>query len=277
MIVRYRGSATRAMRPRVPRNGRQVQSSTPPTPLVRQTPLRPAAGRPPRLRGGKRVTRPRRRPSRRHDQARTTWFQPSALEGKLPWRLATFRCVHRKADEGGIPGRIRPRRTPRGACLGGAKRQEISLPGRGSLPTNADRRRRCGGSRTRLRGFVVRPRQDLPHGWDHGHCADLWPGDGNLFGSIAGWWIARARQQSDSAHTEMLIAQSHSDAATAGAEEVPRRSGPGPRQHQRHPHEGSYCRRRRQRYPPEHGRRSPSATPRWNGRERSPQRPESRP
>ena len=41
---------------------------------------------------------------------------------------------------------------------------------------------------------------------------------GILFGSIAGWWIARARQQSDSAHTEMLIAQSHSDAATARAE-----------------------------------------------------------
>jgi DNA recombination protein RmuC len=41
---------------------------------------------------------------------------------------------------------------------------------------------------------------------------------GILLGSIAGWWIARARQQSDSAHTQMLIAQSHSDAATARAE-----------------------------------------------------------
>jgi DNA recombination protein RmuC len=37
-------------------------------------------------------------------------------------------------------------------------------------------------------------------------------------GSIAGWVIARARQQSDTAHAQMLIAQSHSDAATARAE-----------------------------------------------------------
>ncbi|MGH3337894.1 MAG: DNA recombination protein RmuC, partial [Propionibacteriaceae bacterium] len=37
-------------------------------------------------------------------------------------------------------------------------------------------------------------------------------------GSIAGWVLARARQQSDTAHTQMLIAQSHSDAATARAE-----------------------------------------------------------
>jgi DNA recombination protein RmuC len=41
---------------------------------------------------------------------------------------------------------------------------------------------------------------------------------GILLGSIAGWVIARARQQSDTAHTQMLIAQSHSDAATARAE-----------------------------------------------------------
>jgi DNA recombination protein RmuC len=37
-------------------------------------------------------------------------------------------------------------------------------------------------------------------------------------GSIAGWALARAREQSDTAHTQMLIAQSHSDAATARAE-----------------------------------------------------------
>jgi DNA recombination protein RmuC len=37
-------------------------------------------------------------------------------------------------------------------------------------------------------------------------------------GSIAGWALARARQQSDTAHAQMLIAQSHSDAATARAE-----------------------------------------------------------
>ena len=41
---------------------------------------------------------------------------------------------------------------------------------------------------------------------------------GLLLGSIAGWAIARARQQSDSAHAQMLIAQSHGDAATARAE-----------------------------------------------------------
>ncbi|HEX3207400.1 MAG TPA: DNA recombination protein RmuC, partial [Propionibacteriaceae bacterium] len=41
---------------------------------------------------------------------------------------------------------------------------------------------------------------------------------GLLFGSLAGWVIARARQQSDAAHTQMLIAQSHGDAATARAE-----------------------------------------------------------
>jgi DNA recombination protein RmuC len=41
---------------------------------------------------------------------------------------------------------------------------------------------------------------------------------GILLGSIAGWWIAQARQQSDTAHTQMLIAQSHTDAATARAE-----------------------------------------------------------
>src|SRR4030095_10735350 len=37
-------------------------------------------------------------------------------------------------------------------------------------------------------------------------------------GSIAGWALARARQQSDTAHAQMLIAQSHSDAASARAE-----------------------------------------------------------
>ena len=41
---------------------------------------------------------------------------------------------------------------------------------------------------------------------------------GLLLGSLAGWAIARARQQSDTAHTQMLIAQSHGDAATARAE-----------------------------------------------------------
>src|SRR4029450_1472902 len=41
---------------------------------------------------------------------------------------------------------------------------------------------------------------------------------GTLLGSIAGLLIARARQQSDTAHGQMLIAQSHSDAATARAE-----------------------------------------------------------
>jgi DNA recombination protein RmuC len=37
-------------------------------------------------------------------------------------------------------------------------------------------------------------------------------------GSIAGWLIARARQYADSAHAQMLIAQSHGEAATARAE-----------------------------------------------------------
>jgi DNA recombination protein RmuC len=41
---------------------------------------------------------------------------------------------------------------------------------------------------------------------------------GILLGSIAGGLIARARQQSDTAHAQMLIAQSHSDSATARAE-----------------------------------------------------------
>ena len=41
---------------------------------------------------------------------------------------------------------------------------------------------------------------------------------GLLLGSIAGWAIARARQQSDTAHAQMLIAQSHGDAAAARAE-----------------------------------------------------------
>jgi hypothetical protein len=39
-------------------------------------------------------------------------------------RLASFRCVDRKADEGGIPGRMQLRRTPRGACMGDANREE---------------------------------------------------------------------------------------------------------------------------------------------------------
>jgi hypothetical protein len=48
--------------------------------------------------------------------------------------LASFRCVPvvarrraastRKADEKGYRVVYRPRRTPRGACLGGAKRKE---------------------------------------------------------------------------------------------------------------------------------------------------------
>jgi DNA recombination protein RmuC len=37
-------------------------------------------------------------------------------------------------------------------------------------------------------------------------------------GSVAGWLIARARQQADSAQAQMLIAQSHGEAATARAE-----------------------------------------------------------
>ncbi len=37
-------------------------------------------------------------------------------------------------------------------------------------------------------------------------------------GSIAGWALARARKQSDTAHAQMLIAQAHGDAATARAE-----------------------------------------------------------
>ena len=41
---------------------------------------------------------------------------------------------------------------------------------------------------------------------------------GLLLGSIAGWMIARARQYADSAHTQMLIAQSNGEAATARAE-----------------------------------------------------------
>jgi DNA recombination protein RmuC len=41
---------------------------------------------------------------------------------------------------------------------------------------------------------------------------------GLLLGSVAGWAIARARQQSDTAHAQMLIAQSHGDAANARAE-----------------------------------------------------------
>ena len=41
---------------------------------------------------------------------------------------------------------------------------------------------------------------------------------GLLLGSIAGWAIAHAREQSDTAHAQMLIAQSNGDAATARAE-----------------------------------------------------------
>ena len=41
---------------------------------------------------------------------------------------------------------------------------------------------------------------------------------GLLLGSLAGWVIARARQHADAAHTQMLIAQSHGEAATARAE-----------------------------------------------------------
>ena len=41
---------------------------------------------------------------------------------------------------------------------------------------------------------------------------------GVLLGSLAGWAIARARVQADSAHAQMLIAQSQGEAATARAE-----------------------------------------------------------
>jgi len=41
---------------------------------------------------------------------------------------------------------------------------------------------------------------------------------GLLLGSLAGWAIARARVQADSAHAQMLIAQSQGEAATARAE-----------------------------------------------------------
>jgi len=41
---------------------------------------------------------------------------------------------------------------------------------------------------------------------------------GLLIGSLAGWAIARARVQADSAHAQMLIAQSQGEAATARAE-----------------------------------------------------------
>jgi DNA recombination protein RmuC len=41
---------------------------------------------------------------------------------------------------------------------------------------------------------------------------------GLSLGSVAGWLIARARQQADSAQDQMLIAQSHGEAATARAE-----------------------------------------------------------
>jgi DNA recombination protein RmuC len=41
---------------------------------------------------------------------------------------------------------------------------------------------------------------------------------GLSLGSVAGWLIARARQQADSAQAQMLIAQSHGEAATARAE-----------------------------------------------------------
>jgi DNA recombination protein RmuC len=41
---------------------------------------------------------------------------------------------------------------------------------------------------------------------------------GLSFGSLTGWVIARARQQADSAHAQMVIAQSHGEAAAARAE-----------------------------------------------------------
>src|SRR5215208_6055756 len=41
---------------------------------------------------------------------------------------------------------------------------------------------------------------------------------GLLLGSAAGWAVARARQQSNTAHAQMLIAQAHGEAATARAE-----------------------------------------------------------
>jgi DNA recombination protein RmuC len=47
---------------------------------------------------------------------------------------------------------------------------------------------------------------------------------GLLLGSLTGWAIARARIQADTAHAQMLIAQSHGDAATARAEAAQARS-----------------------------------------------------
>jgi DNA recombination protein RmuC len=47
---------------------------------------------------------------------------------------------------------------------------------------------------------------------------------GLLLGTLAGWAIARARQQVDSAHTQLLIAQSHGEAANARAEAAQARS-----------------------------------------------------
>ena len=41
---------------------------------------------------------------------------------------------------------------------------------------------------------------------------------GLSLGSLAGWAIARARLQADSAHAQMLIAQSHGEAASARTE-----------------------------------------------------------
>src|SRR5262245_5549373 len=41
---------------------------------------------------------------------------------------------------------------------------------------------------------------------------------GVLLGSVCGWAILRARQQADTAHARLLVAQSHGEAAAARAE-----------------------------------------------------------
>ena len=189
MIVRYRGSARRSVRRPVRRSGRRVQSSTPLTPPVRQSPRQPDDGRPPRLRGRRRVTLPRKRPSRQHDQARTTWFQPKS-------QPITRRSV-----------------------------------------------RGCGGSRSRLRRFVVPPRQDLIHGWCHGHCADLWPGGGTparkprRLGDRACPSAVRRSPHSD---VDRTIARGRGDGAR-GSRAGTSRSSPGPQRCGGGPQRGSGC------------------------------------
>jgi hypothetical protein len=52
----------------------------------------------------------------------------SALKGS-PWRLATFRCVNRKADEGGIPGRISTEENA-ARCVPGRREAPTDFPSR---------------------------------------------------------------------------------------------------------------------------------------------------